>query len=38
MKELHKTPRKVKVETFNGRMEQENSSALVYSIEEKGAH
>ena len=27
--ELHKTHRKVKIEAFNGRMEQENSSALV---------
>ena len=36
--ELHKTPKKVIVEAFNGRMEQENSSALVYNIEEKGTH
>ena len=36
--ELHKTPRKVKVGAFDGRMEQENSSALVYNIEEKGTH
>ena len=36
--ELHNTSRKVKVEAFDGRMEQENSSALAYNIEEKGAH
>ena len=30
---LHKPPRKVKVESFDGRMEQENSSALVCNIE-----
>ena len=37
--ELPKTPRKVKVESFDGTMEQENSSALVYNIEdEEGTH
>ena len=37
--ELPKTPRKIKVEVFDGVMEQENSSALVYNIEdEEGTH
>ena len=35
---MHKTTRKVKVETFDGRMEQENSSALVHNIEGKSTH
>ena len=36
--ELHKIPRKIKVGAFNGRIRQENSSALVYNTEDKGAH
>ena len=37
--ELPKTPRKVKVEAFDGMMQQENSSAIVYNIEDKeGTH
>ena len=32
--ELPKTPRKVKIEALHGTMEQENSSALIYNIDD----